>query len=144
MPAASLPEVPFRFFVAVKGIVRAGERLLVVRRSALARGEPGTWELPGGRLEFGEAPEDALRRELQEEVGLAAVVERPVATWTFVRGGLHQTVGITFLCHAAGMDVRLSAEHDAFKWIAPADLAHAGLPPHIAAGLQRLDWERMG
>ncbi len=45
--------------------------LLLTRRSAGMRAHAGQWALPGGRIDEGAAPEDAARRELQEEVGLA-------------------------------------------------------------------------
>lgn len=132
-----------RFFVAVKGILLSGGRFLILRRSGAARAEPGTWELPGGRLEFGESPREALERELREEVGIEPRVVRPVSTWTLIRRGRHQTVGITFLCRTDDLGVRLSPEHDASAWIAPEELATSPLPPHLSAELAALEWTAM-
>jgi len=53
-------------------IARDG-RLLVARRAA-GRSQGGLWEFPGGKLEPGEAPEDCLRRELREELGIESTV----------------------------------------------------------------------
>lgn len=60
--------------VAAYAVCRAGDRLLCCR---LAPGEPspGSWTLPGGGIEFGEAPEAAVLRELEEETGLVGRVE---------------------------------------------------------------------
>lgn len=56
----------------VGGIVRDGERLLLVRRGqAPAR---GTWSVPGGRVEAGESDVEATAREVLEETGLAVEV----------------------------------------------------------------------
>ncbi|MCA9685876.1 MAG: NUDIX domain-containing protein [Myxococcales bacterium] len=57
-----------RLLVAA-GLVWAGERLLVQRRSATAKHGAGMLELPGGKIERGEAPRPALARELREEWG---------------------------------------------------------------------------
>jgi 8-oxo-dGTP diphosphatase len=59
--------------VAAYAVCREGERILCCR---LAPGEPspGSWTLPGGGIDFGERPEDAVVRELQEETGLVGRV----------------------------------------------------------------------
>ena len=58
--------------IGVKGFVRDGERVLMGRRSRSVANYPGAWEfVPGGTLEPGEAPEDAIVRELSEEARLA-------------------------------------------------------------------------
>jgi len=53
-------------------IVEAGKVLLLLRRKSP---EAGFWSLPGGRVEFMERVEDALVRELKEELGIEASVE---------------------------------------------------------------------
>jgi 8-oxo-dGTP diphosphatase len=59
--------------VAAKGLVRQGSRVLLARLSRYAV-ESGTWTLPGGGVEHGERPADALAREMLEETGLVADV----------------------------------------------------------------------
>ncbi len=53
----------------VIGIVRDGERFLVIQRAATVRA-PLKWCFPGGEIEDGESEEDALARELREELNL--------------------------------------------------------------------------
>lgn len=55
--------------VVVAGALYDGGRLLAARRSAPVE-LAGRWELPGGKLEPGELPEEALVRELREELGV--------------------------------------------------------------------------
>ncbi|MGG4127431.1 NUDIX domain-containing protein [Paenibacillus illinoisensis] len=58
-------------YLGVYGLIRWGHEILLIHK---ARGAyKGYWDLPGGRLEFGEQPETALHREIEEETGLKDV-----------------------------------------------------------------------
>lgn len=61
----------------VVGALIQHERLLLGHRSAARASYPGVWGLPGGHVELGEAPLDALVRELCEELGV--LISRPAA-----------------------------------------------------------------
>lgn len=62
----------------VAALIVRQDRLLVCQRTA-GQPMPLKWEFPGGKVESGEQPDEALRRELQEELGIDASVGEEVA-----------------------------------------------------------------
>ena len=64
-------------FVAAALILRGGEVLICQRKAGSPMGLK--WEFPGGKIEEGEQPRDALRRELEEELGIVATIGDEVA-----------------------------------------------------------------
>ena len=58
-----------RFHITVKGIVVFKQKVLLMKRVRPSSDGLGYWELPGGGLEYGETPNEALKRELKEETG---------------------------------------------------------------------------
>ena len=70
----------------VAGIIgRAGE-ILVGRRTA-QQSHPLQWEFPGGKVEPGENPEQALTRELEEELGIRGAAGQEIARYQFTYPG---------------------------------------------------------
>ena len=78
------------------------------------------WEFPGGKMEPGESPEDALKREIWEELETRIVVERLVKTveWEYPKFFLKMHC---FLCHIESGSLILK-EHEAARWLSKDQL----------------------
>ncbi|MDP2967361.1 MAG: NUDIX domain-containing protein [bacterium] len=111
------------FAVAVKAIIHHQGKFLIVLKGNQEDINPNTFDIPGGRIRFGEKLEDALKREVMEESGLEIKPLGIVDAWTFVKDGNFQLTGITYTCEALTSDVRLGLEHSSFEWINPKNEA---------------------
>ncbi len=69
---------------AQKAAIVDGTRILMVRKSSDDPHNPELWELPGGRMHFGEDIEQHLLREIREEVGLEVKLGRPLCIWSWI------------------------------------------------------------
>ncbi|MEG0366089.1 MAG: NUDIX hydrolase [Coprobacillus sp.] len=110
-----------RFHITVKGIVIYNNQILIMKKVKPSTDGLGYWELPGGGLEYGETPHEALIRELKEETGLDIKILKPVYTFTAIRPD-YQTVGIGFLSIPTNNHVVISQEHTDFKFVDTKDL----------------------
>lgn len=98
-------------------IVRNGA-LLAARRTA-PPDAAGRWELPGGKVEVGEHPDDALVREVEEELGCSVAVE----TWLDGEAPIGPThVLRAAVCRLVEGDPRPGADHDQVRWLGPGEL----------------------
>ena len=104
--------------VFVIQIVRGRWRVLVLRRSSGR--SPGSWETVHGKIERGESPPDAARRELREETGLADARLYSVTVNPFY---IHTTgavqLAVVFAVFVDTAAVTLGVEHDAYEWLSP-------------------------
>ncbi|MDL5203594.1 (deoxy)nucleoside triphosphate pyrophosphohydrolase [Streptomyces sp. ALI-76-A] len=106
--------------VVVGAALFDGGRLLAARRSAPPE-LAGRWELPGGKVERGEAPEAALVRELREELGVTAeAVERVPGQWPLKPPYVLQVWTARLL--PASDAPRPLQDHDALRWLPPGEL----------------------
>ncbi len=78
------------------------------------------WEFPGGKMEAGESPEEALKREIWEELETRIEVERLVKTVEYDYPQFHLTMHC-FLCRVESGHLELK-EHEAARWLAPEEL----------------------
>jgi len=65
--------------IAAYGLLQRDDKLLLCRLSQKVGANPGRWTLPGGGIDFGEDPENAVIREFKEETGLVIKVNNLVA-----------------------------------------------------------------
>ncbi len=81
----------------------------------------GLWEFPGGKVEPGEAPRDALRREIAEELGCRIEVGEELATAAH-RYDFGTVVMTTYRCSLAS-GTPAASEHSELRWLPPGRLA---------------------
>lgn len=104
----------------VKGILMRDNKILLVKDTK------GVWELPGGRIDFGETPNEALKREFNEELGWDNLtVGDIIDAWSFQsikpERVLHFIV-LVFTCFSNEERIVKSDEHSDFAWIPIQDV----------------------
>ena len=108
-----------RYRILVKGIVQKDNKFLIVEKwydDNIV--DPYQWEFIDGEAEFGESPDAAVVRIIQEQTGLTSVVDRILYTWTFMIGS-ECNLGLSYLC-LTDLDedtVVLSEDLNNAKWI---------------------------
>ncbi len=104
--------------VVVGAALYDGGRLLAARRSAPPE-LAGRWELPGGKVEPGELPEEALVRELREELGVEAeAVARVPGEWLLKPGYVLQV----WAARLVSGEPKPLQDHDDLRWLGPDEI----------------------
>jgi len=127
MTSRTYPKTPL---VGVGAVVPDGNRVLLVRRAY----EPGQglWSVPGGLVEVGETVEEAVKREVEEETGVAVSVDRLIAVLDNIvrdedgKVRFHYVL-IDYLAHPVGGEARPSKETLDVRWVNLEDLKNLQL-----------------
>jgi 8-oxo-dGTP diphosphatase len=125
--AAPVPTVPTVLVVAV-ALIDPDGRVLIAKRPE-GKQLAGMWEFPGGKVEPGERPEQALIRELKEELGID-VNDACLAPFVFASHAyesFHLLMPL-YLCRRWEGRV-VAREHSALAWVKPDKLADYPMPP---------------
>jgi 8-oxo-dGTP diphosphatase len=114
--------------VAAVALIDADGRVLLAQRPE-GKSMAGLWEFPGGKVEAGETPEAALIRELHEELGIDtwASCLAPLSFASHAYPDFHLLMPL-FACRK-WQGAPAPREHQALKWVRPAELRDYPMPP---------------
>ncbi|MFH1006083.1 MAG: NUDIX hydrolase [Candidatus Latescibacterota bacterium] len=103
-------------------IYDSNDRILLAKQSSSKSFDPGLWETIGGKIEPGEAPLQALFREVSEELGNEAILKdiEYFKQYAF-QGESKMLVSDVFMAHLEGDPKPLSAEIDELGWFTKAE-----------------------
>lgn len=102
--------------VAVVFKIKASPRYLIVRRNQAQSGA-GYWEFPGGKIELNETPEEALRREIEEELQVTIDTRRLQFIFKNEHHYTNKKIEISFYLYEIPAEIDLVLiDHDDFKW----------------------------
>jgi 8-oxo-dGTP diphosphatase len=112
-----------RFIAGVAALIwsPSSRQYLLLRRSEQKDYARGAWECVTGRVEQGEGFEDALHREVREELGIEVEIEHILGTTHFYRGDPtpeNELVGVIYLCSLADPNsIHIGDEHSEYCWL---------------------------
>ncbi len=90
------------YLKVASAVIVKDDKVLLSKRSMQKTFLPGEWELIGGHVDAGETFEEALHRELMEEMNVEKVIDRVVHSFMFLQnrnGKVLPTIEIIFRCH---------------------------------------------
>ena len=117
-------EAQARFRIGVFAVIERDGRYLLARRRDI-----GWWNLAGGGMEYGETVEEALAREVREEIGCQITIRRLVGVYSKPR---KREVVLAFLCALApgSPEPETSEEVSEVAWFVPPEFPADLLPKH--------------
>lgn len=131
-------KIPLKIVVA--GILRNVQREILITERPLGKFMEGYWEFPGGKVEEGESPEEALIREIKEELGLL-LHKKDLSPYGFISYDYHDfhVLMPAYLIENWQGDIeKQGCEGQALCWINPFELENFKILPADFPLIQRL------
>jgi 8-oxo-dGTP diphosphatase len=131
--------MPGIFHVAAEAIIEKEGKILITKRSEKRDHAPGEWETLTGRVENGESFQDAVKREVKEEVSLEVEIVQPYDTFHFYRGAERvEHLGVSFWCKYKSGEVVLDTnEQSDYKWVTTEEALSIITDENIRSSIQK-------
>ena len=120
----------FLFYIGIKALITYGKHVLILSSGkeelSSTKRKMAFWDLPGGKIEVGEQVEDALRREVSEELGVSKndlkigeLFDVSVSNFKVSHGQHIPLILVTYICklNNPGRNFVLSNEHSRYEWV---------------------------
>lgn len=126
------------YHLSVKALITNSKgQGLVLKRSRNSKNSAGCWEFPGGKTDNGERFDEALVREIKEETGLTVTLSKVLGAAESQMAD-RRIAYIIMEALAQEGEVRLSEEHEEYKWIKVEEIYLLDLCPQFVEFAKRL------
>ncbi len=107
--------------VVVAAMIEGEDGRILIAERPVGKFMAGWWEFPGGKVEFGESPEDALAREVREELGIEIAVGDPFHAVNVARSETTAVFVVFYWCRWTGGELQLLDAGDV-AWVTAEEL----------------------
>lgn len=136
-----MQDTPCTYRISTKAIIKDESSKILLLQEA-----DGQWDLPGGGLDQGEAPHDAVTREVSEETGytVTSISDRPTAFWTVTRPGSSLVKWFAFVAYDVSATGDFKPAEDtndaavALKFVSPEEATNMTLHPNARGYFESL------
>lgn len=125
-----------RPLLVVAAVIFDAERVLITRRPD-GRRHPGLWEFPGGKIDPGESPEEALCREIREELG-AEIKVKEIFEVVYYRYAWGPVLILAYHCQLLTETLSNLGVAE-YRWVPPGDLTNFAILPADQPIITRLN-----
>jgi 8-oxo-dGTP diphosphatase len=127
-----------KIFFSVKTLIIKNNTFLAVYNLKDGR---KLWDLPGGRMEFGETAEETLKREIFEELNIEIKPIKVIDTWNYMHNDKCQITGIIYFSEMMTDAIYLSDEHEGYEWIGFKQIEEIFSRDFLLEKMQLWDWD---
>ncbi|EOC99792.1 NUDIX domain-containing protein [Caldisalinibacter kiritimatiensis] len=126
------------FRIITKALITKGNDVLILKRNNTSFAA-GYWDIPGGKLEFGESLQESLVREVNEETSLQIDLAGVISTSSGINSEKKkQYITVVYLCNYLSGEVVLSNEHSEYMWVNIRNLKQKNLVYYVEEAIDKI------
>lgn len=126
-----------RTYFVVTGVVKNGDKYLILKKSAKDRNYPNKWSFCSGFVKEFESAEESVLREIKEETGLDAKIIKTGNIIKVIEKDKRWVIAV-YLCEANSKDVKLCHENVEFRWVSLEEFKNYDFVPGLKKDLNSL------